>query len=221
MHASFNKHRFRNFCIGFSFACSLTLFAFTYKVDYHPEEIFGQIPEPPPGGVTVVSHQFKPPTPEKPQVNTTPKKAVEYQQNAKLKIVTNITPISTRADVLSPVLTAPPALPQLSMAKTNAVEIFVDEKPSFPGGQQALLAFFDQHIEYPYDVEESGRVLLEFVVDEEGKISSIKVLSNDMPLSAVAEVKRVMKIMPKWIPGKKAGKPVKARFIQPFLFRLN
>ena len=100
--------------------------------------------------------------------------------------------------------------------------IFVDdEQPaSFPGGQEALLAFLDQNVRYPdgYDGCGQGRVVVSFTIDVDGSIVDPKVIrSIDPPLDK--EALRVVGLMPKWIPAKEKGKNKKSKFNLPILIK--
>ncbi len=99
----------------------------------------------------------------------------------------------------------------------------VESPPSFPGGEKAMYKFIGDNLVYPPIAEEnqiSGKVTCQFIVAEDGSIKNVQVLrGRDRSLDA--EAVRVIKSMPKWIPGKQAGKAVKVRFILPITFQLN
>lgn len=98
----------------------------------------------------------------------------------------------------------------------------VDEMPSFPGGQGAMMEFLSKNIKYPIVAEENGiqgRVLVKIVVKKDGTIDSPKVIKSVDP-SLDKEAIRVVKTMPKWIPGKQKGEPVNVSFTVPVTFRI-
>ena len=104
-------------------------------------------------------------------------------------------------------------------------EIFniVEEKPSFPGGPAELQKYLAKNIRYPDFAKENqikGTCALEFVVEKDGSITDIKIL-KDIGGGCGEEAIRVIKSMPKWIPGKQRGMPVRVRFSMPVLFKLN
>lgn len=80
---------------------------------------------------------------------------------------------------------------------------FVDEKPSFPGGQEALMEFINRTRRYPAEAYEKGiegRVTCSFVVNANGDISHLKVIKgSDRSLNM--EAMRILAEMPDWIPG--------------------
>ncbi len=104
-------------------------------------------------------------------------------------------------------------------------EIFmvVEQMPSFPGGMGALMTYLATHIKYPALAKESGiqgRVFINFVVEPDGSIDHVKVLRG-IGGGCDEEAVRVVKSMPKWIPGKQRGKPVRVSFNLPVKFTLE
>lgn len=107
---------------------------------------------------------------------------------------------------------------------TTAEKVFdqVDEMPSFPGGKDAMMEFLSKNIKYPVVAEENGiqgRVLVKVVVKKDGTIDSPIVVKGVDP-SLNKEAIRVVKTMPKWIPGKQKGEPVNVSFTVPVTFRI-
>ena len=111
---------------------------------------------------------------------------------------------------------------QETTATAEKVFDVVDELPSFPGGQGAMMEFLSKNIKYPIVAEENGiqgRVLVKIVIKKDGTIDSPKVIKSVDP-SLDKEAIRVVKTMPKWIPGKQKGKPVYVSFTVPVTFRI-
>lgn len=99
----------------------------------------------------------------------------------------------------------------------------VEQMPSFPGGQAKLMEFIEKNMRYPQLAREKqiqGRVILQFIVSEKGKISDIKVAKKIDPLLD-QEAVRIVRSMPRWNPGRQAGQPVKVRYTLPITFRLE
>lgn len=95
--------------------------------------------------------------------------------------------------------------------------------PEFPGGQIELMKFLSQNIKYPETAVKNniqGRVMVEFVIDKEGNVISPSVLRGISP-ELDAEALRIIDMMPKWIPGKLNGKPVKVKYTIPISFVLS
>lgn len=105
----------------------------------------------------------------------------------------------------------------------NKVFDVVEEQPSFPGGQGALMAWLNDNIKYPVVAAENGiqgKVIVQFVVGKNGSISNVKVLRSVDP-SLDKEAVRVVSNMPNWTPGKQNGASVNVRFTLPVTFRLQ
>ena len=111
---------------------------------------------------------------------------------------------------------------QETTATAEKVFDVVDEMPSFPGGQGAMMEFLSKNIKYPIVAEENGiqgRVLVKVVVKKDGTIDSPIVVKGVDP-SLNKEAIRVVKTMPKWIPGKQKGEPVNVSFTVSVTFRI-
>ena len=95
--------------------------------------------------------------------------------------------------------------------------------PSFVGGKQALFEFLTKNIKYPVSAEEAkvqGRVIIGFIVDVDGSLTDIKVKKHIDP-RLDKEALRIIKLMPRWIPGKLNGIPVSVEYTLPVTFRLQ
>ena len=97
-------------------------------------------------------------------------------------------------------------------------------KPEFPdGGDKGLLEYISKNIRYPEAAMKNniqGRVVLQFVIKADGSIGEVKVLRSKGP-ELDAEAIRVIKSLPKFIPGKVAGKPVNVWYTIPVSFKLT
>ena len=105
----------------------------------------------------------------------------------------------------------------------NKVFISVEEKPEYPGGDAALFRFISENLNYPSEAERNnvqGRVILQFVVNPDGSVGKIEILRSIDPLLD-NEAIRVVKILPKFKPGKQGGVPVKVWFSLPVLFKIE
>lgn len=115
----------------------------------------------------------------------------------------------------------PPPAPKEEVA--HKVFDVVEEMPSFPGGNGALMSFLSSNVKYPVVAQENGvqgRVQIGFVVEPDGSISGVKVVRSVDP-SLDKEAMRVVRSMPRWNPGKQNGQPVRVRYTVPVLFRLQ
>ena len=115
------------------------------------------------------------------------------------------------------------AQPEPPKEEENKVFDVVEEQPSFPGGQGALMQWLRDNIKYPVIAAENGiegRVIVQFVVSKTGSISDVRVARGVDP-SLDKEAVRVVSNMPKWTPGKQNGTTVNVRHTLPVTFKLQ
>ena len=65
-----------------------------------------------------------------------------------------------------------------------------------------------------------GRVIASFTVEKDGSLTDIKIVKSVDP-SLDKEAQRVIRAMPRWIPGKVNGSPVRVKYTVPLTFRLQ
>lgn len=107
--------------------------------------------------------------------------------------------------------------------KEEKIYDVVDEMPTFAGGDEALMQWLSENVKYPAEAEEqgiAGRVMVRFVVDEEGNVTN-PVIKESVDSLLDSEAIRAVSAMPKWTPGKKDGKAVKVYFTLPVNFQLD
>ena len=93
----------------------------------------------------------------------------------------------------------------------------VEQMPSFPGGEAALLKYVNTHIKYPAIAQEqeiSGVVTLRFVVLEDGSVGDV-IIMKSLEKHCDEEAVRVVKSLPRFIPGKQQGKAVRVWYTLP------
>jgi len=118
--------------------------------------------------------------------------------------------------------------------------------PQFPGGDEAMLEFLTKNVKYPelaaeYGVE--GRVVMQFFVETDGKISNIsatncmierfittkfsqeteakqKQLKEQFALLFAKEGARVIRKMPKWTPALQGEKKIRTKYSLPIRFKI-
>ena len=128
-------------------------------------------------------------------------------------------------DIGGEVLKAKEEIAQPEPPKEEESKVFdvVEEQPSFPGGQGALMQWLSDNIKYPVIAAENGiqgRVIVQFVVSKTGSISNVNVVRGVDP-SLDKEAVRVVKAMPNWTPGKQNGTTVNVRYTLPVTFKLQ
>ncbi|MFN8345880.1 MAG: TonB family protein [Spirosomataceae bacterium] len=128
-------------------------------------------------------------------------------------------------------IVAPPEdLPASEATKPAEVEakepeVFerVEIQPEFAGGMEAFRNFLIKNLKYPNAAQRSniqGKVYLNFTVEADGSLSNITVLRG-IGFGCDEEALRVMKLMPKWKPGKQSGRAVRVKFNMPIVFTLE
>lgn len=120
----------------------------------------------------------------------------------------------------------PSSKPLQEVAEEKDMDIaydVVEEMPEFPGGMSALMDFIRKNLNYDKSLVPETvvipRVIVQFVIDEEGNIIHPVVLQGLNP-ELDEEALRVVKLMPKWKPGRQSGKPQKVRYTMPVNFTL-
>ncbi|MBR6973122.1 MAG: energy transducer TonB [Bacteroidaceae bacterium] len=129
---------------------------------------------------------------------------------------------AARTDVVEKVQIEEPKQ-EVKQEVTQKIFDVVEQQPSFPGGQSALLSWLSSNIHYPPVAEENGiqgRVVVSFVVEPDGSISNVQVVRGVDP-SLDKEAVRVTKAMPKWVPGKQNGQAVRVKYNLPVTFKLQ
>ena len=99
----------------------------------------------------------------------------------------------------------------------------VEQMPQFPGGEYELMKYLQSEIKYPENAAKNniqGRVIAQFVIDENGEIGEVKVLRS-VDEEVDAEAVRVIKSLPKFIPGRQDGKAVAVWYTLPISFKLQ
>ena len=100
----------------------------------------------------------------------------------------------------------------------------VEQPAEFPGGMQAMYKWLSDNIQYPRisrDNNSQGKTILRFVVNSDGSIQGIEVIKSSGDMYLDKEAVRVVGEMPRWSPGKQAGKAVRCWFTLPVMFRLQ
>lgn len=220
------KKRGRFFLTGLAVASALTLCAFEWRAPVDPFNSLAQTAiqlevdeeELPPITFTNV---------EKPKPIFKPK--VSTQITTAPVVVTVVTTITTTPDPVSD--------PDFSNwdddALFGAEPQFVDDRgdpfvpvenmPEFPGGEAALYKFFGEHMKYPRIAKETGiqgTVYIQFIIDEKGNVTQVAT-AKGRNVYLDKEAERVVKLLPKWTPGKQRGHAVPVGIRIPVRFTLR
>ena len=205
--------------IGLIVALAVVLLAFNYRsyersgglniqvqVDDTPEEI-----------IPITKQEVKPPPPPPPKQVTViniVKDDVEVEDDIEIDVEADQ---ETEVEDFTPIVE--------EEEEVQEMEIFtvVESMPTDPGGDAARMKFLQKNIKYPQMARESGiqgTVYVTFVVEPDGSVSDVRVLRG-IGGGCDEEAVRVIKAMPKWIPGKQRGKPVRVQFNMPIKFTLQ
>ena len=92
-----------------------------------------------------------------------------------------------------------------------------EQMPIFEGGDAALMKYLTDSVKYPELAKKhgvQGRVVIGFIVEKDGSLTDVKVL-RPVDIDLDAEVLRLVKGMPKWIPGRQNGQRVRVKYLLP------
>lgn len=144
------------------------------------------------------------------------------------------TPQPTINKPTSPV--APPTIPDIApitennteqkpeeTVDTNIIYQEVEQMPEYPGGINELMRFISQNLKYPSYCQENGiqgKVFVTFVIDRDGTPINFRIKQSPDPILG-GEAVRVLRLMPKWKPGRQKGVTVKVSYTVPVNFRLG
>jgi periplasmic protein TonB len=104
----------------------------------------------------------------------------------------------------------------------DKIFLSVEQNPEFAGGMNALLKFLQKNLHYPtpaVNANVTGKVYMQFVVGQDGNISKVDVLKG-IGFGCDEEAQRVVRLMPKWSPGRQSGRAVSVKFTLPISFQL-
>jgi protein TonB len=175
-------------------------------------------PPPPPPPPVMETVKFTPPVVTDEEVVDDPP-PVQTEETPQISTVTQegtgdeeiVIPEETGPGVVEPVVEAPLTI--------------VEQMPTFPGGEAAMMKYIQQNVSYPQMEKESqiqGTCYVTFVVEKDGSITDVKVLRGvSGGPGCDKEAIRVVKSMPPWKAGKQNGREVRVQFNLPIKFTLR
>lgn len=98
----------------------------------------------------------------------------------------------------------------------------VEVKPTFPGGDVALMEFVSNNCNYPSRASNKGiegRVFVQFTIGVDGVVRDV-IVAKGVDKSLDKEAVRVVSLLPAWTPGQHNGEKVPVIFVVPINFRL-
>ena len=100
----------------------------------------------------------------------------------------------------------------------------VETQPQFPGGEDSLYSFIYSNLRYPQEAIDNGiegRVYITFAIEKDGSITGIKLL-RDIGYGCGEEAMRIVRMMPKWTPGKDhLGNIIRIQYNMPIRFEFK
>lgn len=96
-------------------------------------------------------------------------------------------------------------------------------EPQFPGGRKELVKYMDENMVHPPEMRKlgiEGEVVVEFFVERSGVISGVNVvksLSKEFDDEAI----RLVRNMPRWVPGTKNKTPARFKMTMPINFKVK
>lgn len=103
------------------------------------------------------------------------------------------------------------------------VYLAVEQQAEFPGGNAALMKWLGTNMRYPEEAQKNdiqGRVIVKMIIEKDGTVSNatiVKSVDKDLDNEAL----RLVKIMPRWQPGKVSGVAVRSYYSLPLSFILQ
>lgn len=138
-------------------------------------------------------------------------------------IMASLIALSACSEMTECAMGTKPVPPAVTKVKEKIWSCGVEQMPSFPGGQNALLEYLAANVRYPDDCEDTcvqGRVIVSFMVERDGRITEAKVVKSVYP-SLDEEALRVVNGMPKWSPGKLNGEAIRTKYVIPITFKVE
>lgn len=133
------------------------------------------------------------------------------------------TPVVKEAERPAPQPKVEPAPQTKPMPAEDKVFQAVEQPASFPGGTGAMNRWLANNLAYPESAQQNdveGKVIVQFIVEKDGSISSPKV-ARGVDADLDREALRVVKRMPRWTPAHNNGVAVRSQFTLPVVFRLT
>ncbi|NJN42079.1 MAG: energy transducer TonB [Flammeovirgaceae bacterium] len=156
----------------------------------------------------------KPPAIIQPQVIEVPD---EEEIEEDVKVIIDISEVE-HEEAYTPIVLEP-KVEEVS----DEIFVIVETRPEFPGGDTELMKFLFENLKYPSAARRmgvEGKVFVSMVVEKDGTITNPTVMRG-FDTSCDNEALRVMGLMPKWIPGKQRGKPVRVKVSFPITFKMG
>lgn len=141
--------------------------------------------------------------------------------------LTTTTGLQNQEGVKTPAYTPPPPQPSTGKGKSveakppvnpNEVYTQVDQEAEYPGGMGALRKYLGDNFDTSLFYGDEGKLSadVKFVVERDGTVSDVKVVSKSGNRDFDDEAARVVKKLKKWKPAKLNGELVRSYYKVPF-----
>ncbi|HAL65317.1 MAG: Protein containing TonB, C-terminal domain [Bacteroidetes bacterium 38_7] len=208
--------------IGLVISLALVLVAFEWKTyEKKTVEVFQRQAIDIPEEMVEITKQETPQTPPPPPQQVTVLNIVE--DDVDIETDFTIDAEATQSTVIQEYVPVQNISKEDEQIEEQEIFTIVESMPEFPGGEEARMKFLLENIKYPQIARESGIqgvVYVTFVVEPDGSITNVKIIRG-IGGGCDEEAVRVVKMMPKWIPGNQRGKPVRVQFNMPIKFTLQ
>lgn len=146
----------------------------------------------------------------------------QYIGNVNMEGVADIEAVESATKVIV-VMPEPSGANQSASSSREKVYDAVEVLAQFPGGPGRLNQWLKNNMRYPEDAYNNGvegRVIVQFVIEKDGSITN-PVIVRGIDKELDREAIRLVKAMPKWIPGRNNDMPVRSRYTMPVTFKLQ
>ena len=220
------KQRKINFNLGLLVVGSMTLAAFKYGSPAHKEPINSEVRTI--NKEDVYEFQEKQ-QPEKPVSFQNPKQPIIKDNERVVEVEKEMPKNPNITKEIPPYIDfnkGNVGLGEYGLNQTNEVDTFnmefVEQFPSFPGGDQAMMSFIQGNFKFPRSNfhNEQGTIYVKFLVTHTGIVNDVKIERGISP-ELDKEALRIVRSMPNWEPAKHRGRPVNVRMIIPIRIKIH
>ena len=222
--ANLEKKRSMFFQVGLLLALGLAFAAFEWQASIHISDVEWELPSSVDGitiEIPVTRPDLPPPPPPQPRFE--------------LEIVDNTIDLGDVPDIVIDVEEGHNLLPTDVFTLTSLVEEvepeiflppFLEEQALFNGkpAEDAFRSYIRQNLTFPQvalDNSISGRVFVQFVIDQRGNVVDVQVVRGVDPSLDNEALRLIRSTSGMWTPGKQSGKPVKVKYTFPISFQLR
>jgi periplasmic protein TonB len=222
--ANLEKKRILFTEIGLIITLSVVLFAFEWKTYDKIENVFEQTTAVEIEVENVpITTEAPPPPPETPKVPILSDQIDIVDDEIKVDNDFMVS-LEDDANMAVEIVDYVPEVVEENIEEAPIPFALVEEKPSFMGGDaNKFSSWVSKNMEYPEIAKENGvqgRVIIQFTVNADGKVSNVKILRG-VDSSLDKEAIRVVSSSPKWKPGKQRDRAVKVIYNFPVIFQLK